>query len=58
MMKERKYEAPAIKVVAFTIEQGFVASPPRSEAFTPSNTNRGLEDVDASDNSLTNYFNY
>ena len=26
MMKERKYEAPAIKVVAFTIEQGFGAS--------------------------------
>lgn len=53
--KLKMYDAPRIKVVSFTIEQGFAGSPFKSQAVTPRQDNLGLEDVSES-NSLTTYF--
>ena len=55
--KLKMYDAPRIKVVSFTIEQGFAGSPFKSQAVEPSQTNLGLEDVTQSENALTGYFN-
>ena len=54
--KLKMYDAPRIKVVSFTIEQGFGGSF-QSQAVTPSQDNLGLEDVTQSENALTGYFN-
>jgi len=56
--KLKMYDAPRIKVVSFTIEQGFGGSF-KSQAVTPSQTNLGLEDVTESESNrtLTGYFN-
>lgn len=53
--KLKMYDAPRIKVVSFTIEQGFGGSF-KSQAVTPSQRDLGLEDVSES-NELTGYFN-
>ena len=53
--KLKMYDAPRIKVVSFTIEQGFGGSF-KSQAVEPSQTNLGLEKVTESQNSLTTYF--
>ena len=57
--KLKMYDAPRIKVVSFTIEQGFAGSPFKSQAVNPSQTNLGLEDVTESESNrtLTGYFN-
>lgn len=52
--KLKMYDAPRIKVVSFTIEQGFGGSF-KSQALTPRENTLGLEDVSES-NSLTTYF--
>jgi len=54
--KLKMYDAPRIKVVSFTIEQGFAGSSFKSQAVVPSQTNLGLEKVTESQNSLTTYF--
>ena len=53
--KPKVYYAPQIKVVSFTVEQGFAGSY-KSEAITPSESNPGLEAVTESETSLTGYF--
>ena len=53
--KRTDYAAPRIKVVSFTVEQGFAGSY-RSEALTPTENIPGLENVTESETSLTTYF--
>lgn len=55
--QKQNYDAPRIKVVSFTVEQGFAGSY-RSEALPLSETGRGLETVDQSSTSLTDHFQF
>lgn len=52
------YDAPCIKVVSFTVEQGFAGSNYRSEPLAPSADNRALETVDqaSSNGTLDGFF--